>query len=210
MIYERLVSANVTQVLIPSPRKVHMPTFSLAPLIYCCETWWICLFRSWLIHKYTRGFRKIQHSGSTARIVLEEQNKFTKKFTSNRDLTWCHRTLVAFLLQSHAFPTVLIPNTWKTKTLKILYSCVLLILAKVNWCTDRNKYCSLAKIDLDLAQNRRAIKVLWSQIQSLLEVTSSLNLFCCSSTILAALPKWYILGKPRLLGKVQCLGRCRS
>ena len=51
MIYERLVSANVTQVLITSPCKVHVPTFSFAPLIYYSETWWICLFRSWLIHK---------------------------------------------------------------------------------------------------------------------------------------------------------------
>ena len=45
--------------------------------------------------------------------------------------------------------------------------------------------------------NRRATKVLGSEVQSLLGVTFLVNLFC-SNTILAALPEWSILGKPRL------------
>ena len=45
--------------------------------------------------------------------------------------------------------------------------------------------------------NRRATKVLGSQVQSLLDVTFLLNLFC-SKTILAVLPELTILGKPRM------------
>ena len=47
---------------------------------------WVCLvqitidFDNWC----TRGFPKIDHSGSAARIVLE-QNKFSKNVISNRD-----------------------------------------------------------------------------------------------------------------------------
>ena len=57
---------------------------------------------------FNRRIPKIDRSGSSARIVLEK-NKFSKKVTSNRDWNWDSRTLVALLLQSHAFPTVLIP-----------------------------------------------------------------------------------------------------
>ena len=52
----------------------------------------------------------MDHSSTAARIVLE-LNKFSKKL---------HRTLVAFQLQFHAHPTVLISIAWKTETLKIL------------------------------------------------------------------------------------------
>ena len=68
---------------------------------------------------FTRSLPKINHSGSTVRIGLE-QNKFSKKITSTRDWIWDPRTFVALLLQSHAFPAVLIPIAWKTETLKIV------------------------------------------------------------------------------------------
>ena len=42
-------------------------------------------------------------------------NKFSKRITYNGNWTWDPRTLVAYLLQSHAFPTGLIPITWKTE-----------------------------------------------------------------------------------------------
>ena len=63
-----------------------------------------------------QGFPKIDPSGSAARIVLE-QNKFSETVTSTTDWTWDPRILVALLLQSHAFPTVLIPTAWKTETI---------------------------------------------------------------------------------------------
>ena len=53
-----------------------------------------------------RVFPKIDHSGNSTRIVLK-QNKFGKKVTSNRDWSWDTGSLVALLLQSHAFPTEL-------------------------------------------------------------------------------------------------------
>ena len=56
---------------------------------------------------YTSFFPKIDNSGSISRIVLE-QNKFSQKVTFNRDGTLDPRTLVALLLQSHAFQTMLI------------------------------------------------------------------------------------------------------
>ena len=57
-----------------------------------------------ILNKFdNQGFPKIDHSGCTARIVLE-QNEFSKKVTSNRDWTRDPTTLVALLLQSHVFP----------------------------------------------------------------------------------------------------------
>ena len=57
---------------------------------------------------HIRVFPKIDLSGSSARIVLE-QDKFSKKVTSNRDWTCDPRTVVltCYYLQSHAFPSEL-------------------------------------------------------------------------------------------------------
>ena len=45
--------------------------------------------------------------------------------------------------------------------------------------------------------NGKATKILGSQVQSLLEVTFLLNLFC-SNAIVALMSEWSVLGKPRL------------
>ena len=62
-----------------------------------------------------QGFPEWDPFGGAARIVLE-QNKFSETVTPNTDWIWDARTLVALLLQSHAFPMVLIPIAWKTDT----------------------------------------------------------------------------------------------
>ena len=56
-----------------------------------------------------QGFPKIDHSGISARIGLE-QNKFSKKATSNKTKTLNPRTVVlTSCVQFHALPTVPIP-----------------------------------------------------------------------------------------------------
>ena len=57
-------------------------------------------------HSYVTGFPKIDNSGSSARIVLD-QNKFIKKVPL---IGIEPGTIgIASLLQSHAFPTVPLP-----------------------------------------------------------------------------------------------------
>ena len=83
-------------------------------------------------------FSLIDHSASSAKIVLE-QNKFSKKVTSNRDLTPNPMTAHFLCLQSHAFP----------------------ILASVNWgIFNSTLVCaSIDFLDLEDLAEIRIIKV---------------------------------------------------
>ena len=58
-------------------------------------------------------FPKMVHSGSAARIISEQNNSAK----SNTYCTWYPISLVALLLESRAFPTVLIPISLKTEPL---------------------------------------------------------------------------------------------
>ena len=125
-----------------------------------------------------RGFPKIDHFGSAARIVLE-QNKFSKRTTSNRYWMWDPRTLVALLLQSHAFSTMLIPVARKSETLTFI---VMLYWFQLNPCKSKSqlmhkqkwskypsiKTCHHSSVGKAWDCNIRGTKALGSQVQSLL------------------------------------------
>ena len=159
-----------------------------------------------------RGFPKGDHSGIGARIVLE-QYKFTKKATSNRTWTLNPRTVVlTSCVQSHAFlPTEL--------SGQMLIQGSLTQLLCINWLLDfrgterillksiKHDYIRIIKVSVFQAvgisswqegcTQDMSTTVLGSRVQVLLQVSFLVNLFC-SNTILASMPEWSTLGKPRL------------